>query len=130
MPELQDSNLIEWDSHMNQDLGACDLIIGRDLLEFLKTDIKFSTQTVEWGTTSMPFKDPGLDPMESYHIEDPDGLEEQCDRVCRILEAKCAPANLTEVCEGQDHPSEDQQQKLCDLLDIHKELFDGTLGTW
>ncbi len=130
VPELQDSHLIEWDLHVTKDLGAHDVIIGRDLLEFLKIDIKFSTQTVEWGIASMPFKDPGLDPAESYHIKDPDGVKGQCDRVKRILEAKCAPANLTEVCNDQDHLTKEQQQKLCNLLDTHKKLFDGTLGTW
>ena len=35
IPELQDDKLIEWDCHVVEDLGGNDMIIGRDLLEFL-----------------------------------------------------------------------------------------------
>ncbi len=130
LPELQDSSLIEWDLHVTDNLGAYDMIIGRDMLEFLKIDIKFSTQTVEWGAYSMPFKDPQVPVHESYHLEDPDGLEEQTDRIRRILDAKYAPADLREVCSEQQHLSPNEQEKLYDLLDTYKQLFDGSLGRW
>ncbi len=98
------------------------------MLEFLKIDIKFSTQTVEWGAYSMPFKDPKVPVHESYHLEDPDGLEEQTDRIRRILDAKYAPADLHEVCREQQHLSPSERDKLCNLLDTYGQLFDGSLG--
>ena len=57
LPELQDSKLIEWDWHVVENLGAHDAIIGRDIMEFLGIDIRFSDQTVEWDGASMPFKE-------------------------------------------------------------------------
>ena len=39
IPELQDDRLIEWDVHVTKDLGSYDMIIGRDLLEFLGIDV-------------------------------------------------------------------------------------------
>jgi len=33
------------------------MIISRDILIFLKIDIKFSEEIVEWDGTEMPFKD-------------------------------------------------------------------------
>ena len=36
MPELQEKQLIEWPIHVVKDLGAYDMIIGRDVLTFLE----------------------------------------------------------------------------------------------
>ena len=36
LPELHDDKLIDWDVHVTSNLGAYDMIIGRDILEFLK----------------------------------------------------------------------------------------------
>ncbi len=48
LPELHDDRLIEWNSHVANDLGNYDMIIGRDILEFLSIDLRFSTKEVEW----------------------------------------------------------------------------------
>ena len=39
MPELHDKRLIEWNCHVVEEMGDYDMIIGRDLLEFLQIDI-------------------------------------------------------------------------------------------
>ena len=31
LPELQDKRLMEWNLHVAKDMGACDMIIGRDM---------------------------------------------------------------------------------------------------
>ena len=51
IPELQDNQLIEWDLHVTKDLTTYDMIIGRNILEFLKIDIRFSDLTVQWDHT-------------------------------------------------------------------------------
>jgi len=33
------------------------MIIGRDILRFLKIDIQFSDETIKWDGAEMPFKD-------------------------------------------------------------------------
>ena len=57
LPELQSDTVIEWTFHVTPSLGAYDMIIGRDLLEFLGIDIHFSNHTIMWDSASMPFKD-------------------------------------------------------------------------
>ena len=57
IPELHDSRMIEGELHVTKDLGAHDMIIGRDLRQFLEIDVLFSTLTVEWEGADMPFKD-------------------------------------------------------------------------
>ena len=57
LPKLDDRVLSKWNLHVAKDLGAYDMIIGRDILEDLGIDIQFSDQTVEWSGQTMPFKD-------------------------------------------------------------------------
>ena len=53
IPELQEDKLIEWDCHVLPSLGAnCDMILGRDFLEFAGIDVRFSTQVIEWVRSS------------------------------------------------------------------------------
>ena len=56
IPELQDKKLIKWGLRVTQDMNNYDMIMGRDLLFFLKIDVLFSNQTIEWDDCSMPFK--------------------------------------------------------------------------
>jgi Reverse transcriptase (RNA-dependent DNA polymerase) len=131
MPELQDDKLIEWNMYATKDLGNYDMIIGRDILQFLGINIQFSTQEVVWdGYASMPFKDFDATALDSYHIEDPDGLLEDTDRLKKILDAKYVPADLEKLCQSQVQLQKAQQKKLLDLLQKHSALFDGTLCLW
>ena len=130
MPELQDDKIIEWNMHVTKDLGNYDMIIGRDVLQFLGINIQFSTQEVVWDYASMPFKDFDATAMDSYHIEDPDGLLQDTDRLKKILDAKYVPADLEKLCQSQAQLQQAQQKKLLELLQKHAALFDGTLGLW
>ena len=72
LPELHDDRVIEWDFHVAPTLGTYDMIIGRDMLEFIGMDLRFSTMTVEWDGATMPFKDVGqANLLQSFHIDDP-----------------------------------------------------------
>jgi len=57
MPELHDDRLIEWNMHVTKSLGPYDVIIGRDILKFLKIDLRFSDEIIKWDGAEMPFKD-------------------------------------------------------------------------
>ena len=130
IPELHDKCLIEWDVHVTKTLGAYDMIIGRDLLQFLGIDVLFSSMSVEWEGASMPFKEIDASLIDSYHVSEPAAVEDRTNRVKKILEAKYEAADLQQICSKQDQLLKEQQQKLYDLLDKYAELFDGTLGKW
>ena len=130
LPELQDSKLIEWDWHVVENLGAHDAIIGRDIMEFLGIDIRFSDQTVEWDGASMPFKEGDSTMQDAYHVPDPGILEDASTRLKKILDAKYEAADLEQLCGEQDQLSPEEQQQLLTLLKKHESLFDGTLGKW
>ena len=130
LPELQDKQLIEWKLHEVDDLGAYDMIIGRDILQFLQMDLCFSDQTVRWGENTMPFKDKDASVLESYHIRADEKENESTERLKRILDAKYEKADLRQICESQTELSKEEQRKLFDLLSKYEHVFDGTLGTW
>ena len=105
IPELQQKKLIEWDSHVAKDLGACDVIIGRDMPQFSGIDICFSDMTIQWENEVMPFKDANASPLESYHIPDRGATADASDRIKKILDAKYEAADLEKICSAQDQLS-------------------------
>ena len=69
------------------------MIIGRDLLKSLGLIIDFSSKTVEWNDVSIPMKDSASAPVESFHIEYPNGVDKMVGRLSgdtykKILQAK------------------------------------------
>ena len=107
-----------------------DMIIGNDLLERLKIDLKYSTSTIEWGGIEIPMRprDAAID--ESYIINDSPSLEDASKRIKEILDAKYEPANLDEVVEKCTNLDIEQQEDLLKLLKKYAPLFDGMLGHW
>ena len=81
IPELQDRKLIEWNLHVTKDMGSYDMILGRDILSFLKIDVRFSNQTVEWEQFSMPFKAPDATVETNYHIEESMAINTDTERM-------------------------------------------------
>jgi hypothetical protein len=106
------------------------MIIGNDLLEHLKIDLKYSTSTIVWDSAEIPMKSRDATIYDSYHIQDTPCLEEAAERIKRILDAKYEPANLDEIAASCTHLTEEQQTDLKTLLEKYKSLFDGTLGNW
>ena len=130
IPELQENRLVEWNFHVADDMGAYDMIIGRDVLSFLGIDIKFSEQVVEWDHSEMPFKPKDATVRTQYHVAESMAVNEATERIKDILDAKYEAADLDQVCLTQDHLNETEQQKLLSLLNKYNDLFDGTLGKW
>jgi len=88
MPELHDNRVIEWNFHVTKSIGAYDMIIGRDMLEDLGIDIRFSDKTVEWDGQDMPFKDASDLESATFHIDEPEAVRESMDREQKIND-KC-----------------------------------------
>jgi len=88
LPELHDDRMIEWNMHVTKSLGPYDMIIGRDILRFLKIDITFSEEIVKWDGAEMPFKDGDASVKEAHYAADNDLVEDAVHRVKRTLDAK------------------------------------------
>ena len=130
MPELQEKQLVEWSLHVTKNMGAYDMIIGRDILEFLGIDILFSEKVVTWNGSELPFKPPDATAESDYHVVESMAISSSTDCIKVILDAKYEAADLAEICRLQQHLSSDEQAELQALLEKYDWLFDGTLGTW
>ena len=122
--------MIEWNMHVTDTIGAYDMIIGHDILEFLKIDIRFSDSKVHWDEKKMPFKERDATEQQAYHISDGDSVEDAVERVKKILDAKYTKADIEQICREQAELDQSQREKLAVLLRKYEELFNGQLGRW
>ena len=130
LPEFFEGRVIEWPAHICKNTTRYDMILGRDLLEELGMDISFSKHTVTWDSVSVPMKDVDCTIESDFYVQDAQSLDQETKRITSILDAKYAPANLHEVVNNCNNLSKEEQTELYALLNKHKSLFDGTLGTW
>ena len=130
IPELQEKQLIEWPLHVVEDMGAYDMIIGRDVMSFLGIDIRFSDRVVTWNGSELPFKPLTASAGTDFHVEESMAVHTSTERIKQILDAKYEAADISDICRSQAHLSPDEQKELERLLDKYADLFDGTLGTW
>jgi len=125
MPELHDDRLIEWNMHVTKSLGPHDVIIGRDTLKFLKINLRFSDEIIEWEGAEMPFKDGDASTKEACCVSDSDPVEDAVHRVKHILDAACDKADIEKICEEQAELDKQQREQLAVLLCKYEALFDG-----
>jgi len=129
-PELHDDRLTEWNMHVTESLGPCDVIIGRDILKFLKIDLRFSDEIIEWDGAEMPFEDGDASAKEARCAADSDPAEDAAHRVKHVLGAKCDKADVEKICEEQAGLDKQQREQLAVSLRKHEALIDGQLGRW
>ena len=130
IPELHDNRLLEWKLHVTKNLGAYDMILGRDFMSDLGIDIKFSDMTVEWDGHSIPLKNSDATVEESYYIPDSGATDDATERLKKILDAKYEKANLREIADASTHLTVEEREELYELLQKYESLFDGELGVW
>jgi len=132
LTEFDEQKVIEWDFHVTKNDFSYDMIIGRDLLEPLGIDIKYSTRTMEWDGTAVPMKPQEASRRDSYHVNDSKSVDDATERIKKILDAKYEPADLNKVMQSDScsHLGEEQKRPLLALLRKYESLFDGTLGMW
>ena len=129
LPEFHRDRIIEWKLHVTQDLGAYDMILGRDVLTGLGIKIDFGNNVLEWDSIVIPMKDADENIEEAFALHDPKSVQAS-DRLKSILDAKYEKADLEEVSKEAVHLKESQQQQLHALLKEFPKLFDGSLGKW
>ena len=130
LPEFFDDRLIEWDVHLATSLGSYDMIIGRDILTDLGIDIHFSTQTCTWEHSTIPMRSTSATLEQSYVVAESGPVKEATTRLKKILDAKYEPIKISQVIKSSKHLISNQQDKLENLLQKYKSMFDGSLGHW
>eukprot|EP00957_Ditylum_brightwellii_P132230 10082539-Ditylum_brightwellii.AAC.1 len=80
------------------------MILGRDVLKILGIVLNHATETITWDGASIPMKTTSAQPAESFHIEDPEGVNNMVGRIAgdrykTILEVKYEKADLRKEVE-------------------------------
>jgi hypothetical protein len=102
LPEFYEKKIIQWEAHMFKNNTRYDMIMGRDLLTELKMKIDFDELTIAWGEAVIPMK--AIDnTRKDMFIQDPTSIQEETERIKRILDAKYQPADLNEIVENCSH---------------------------
>eukprot|EP00957_Ditylum_brightwellii_P071468 5432425-Ditylum_brightwellii.AAC.1 len=57
-------------------LGVYDMVLGRDVLKSLGIVSNNATETITWDDANIPMKTMSARPAESFHIEDPEGVDD------------------------------------------------------
>ena len=130
MPELHHDRTIEWQFHVAENLGAYDLIIGRDLMQELPINLHFDTMEIEWDTARIPMRPLDASSQTSYFVQDPATVDDATQRIKDILDAKYKKADIPKLVKTQQHLTSSDQRRLRRLLTAFADLFDGTLGKW
>jgi hypothetical protein len=132
MPEFHRDRVLEWDINISSsNLGAYDMIIGRDILQGLGINFNFQDLTIEWDGVSIPMRDTAnMSSSDLFYIHEPDAVAEATERVKNILDAKYEKADLQEIASNAKDLSESEQQEFLRFLRTYEDLFDGSLGKW
>ena len=118
-----------------------DVILGADFLTKAGINIMYETGTMEWFENIIPMRNPNeislkeylamADAVEIQHEEAAFGEDWlDCYIAAPILDAKYEKVDVRDVVKLQTHLTADQQNKLAEVLEKHKKLFDGTLGVY
>ena len=106
------------------------------MIKELGAIIDYNDETITWCDITILMEESNATPTESFHIEDPKGVNEMVSRLSgddykTIINAKYQKANLQkEIEENCPQLNLKQRRELLKLLTKFEELFDGTLGTW
>ena len=130
LPELHERRIITKTMHVTPNHMGYDMIIGRDLLEDLGIDIKFSTSSILWDFAEIPMRPRQATVAEAYEINDSKLVQDELKRVVAIMDAKYEPADLDKLVAECLHLKSEEKKLLFNLLKKYESLFDGTLGKW
>ena len=136
LPELHQDKAITWTMHVDESNNLCnryDIIIGRDLLQEIGIDLRFSTKEIYWEGATAPMRTNDVLHQDSADIISDTILEQEIideDVIQRMTEAKYSKADLLQEVQKSSHLTKHEQHQLLQLLQKYDSLFDGTLGEW
>ncbi len=139
LPEFTTKPKFEYQVHLDtSDISTdspYDMVLGREFLQELGMNIKFSSCEIEFEGATVPMKDrnilqdsiPTLKDQaifESFESEATQAL------VSRMTESNYKPADLKRVVQNCKDLSDPERNLLLQVLKQHEPLFDGKLGAW
>ena len=110
LSELNPTASIRTDVYAVDDMQNYDMIIGRDLLNQLGFVINFREKIIQWEDAEIPMKDPNSTRKTHFYVDEPSSVQEESDRLKKVLDAKYAPANLETILIDNQHLKIEKRQ--------------------
>ena len=136
LPELHRDKHINWMMYIDESdslSNKYDIIVGRDLLQAVGIDLKFSTKEVQWENASAPMRATTILEEDTINMMAETILEQELideDVIQQMTETKYSPADLPSEVKKSSHLTQAEQHQLLQLLRKYEGLFDGSLGEW
>ena len=104
LPELNPTSKVTYDLHVASNLGAYDIILGRDILQELGIVLDFNMQIVIWNHACISMKPVDCKTNDSWAITDPEDVDDMVSQLTgeqyrNVIDAKYKKANLNKVLE-------------------------------
>jgi hypothetical protein len=139
LPEFSTQECVNWNFHVDNSKhmtkNCYDVILGRDLLEQLPLDVKFSDRTMQWQEATIPTKK--ADELDNQNINETveqcyetGHLHEATQRTMEILDASYKKADLRDITSKHASLPKEERAALLKSSLRYEDLFDGALGTW
>ena len=106
LPELSPTAEVRWDVHVHWGtLNSYNMILGWDILTELGINILFSKQGISCPqfNAEIQMKLVSATSSTHYHVEEQLNIENEAQRLAKVLEAKYKPANLEEICKTTEN---------------------------
>ena len=144
MPEFTTKPKFEYLIHLDTSDASTgssspyDMVIGREFLQELGVNIKFSSCEIEYEGATVPMKDRNtledslniLKDQVMFESFESEATQALVSRMTRILSSKYEPADLKKVVKSCEELTDPQKDLLFKTLKQHEPLFDGKLGAW
>ena len=92
---------ISYDTHVTNNLGQYNLILGRDFLHKLEINLNFSTGTMTWENCKIAMKNPKYNEDQTfYYLPEESFVSKHSDHIAKIIDTKYSPAILNEITEN------------------------------
>eukprot|EP00957_Ditylum_brightwellii_P109420 8346217-Ditylum_brightwellii.AAC.1 len=76
LTKLNPTAKVDYKLYVASILGVYNMILGRDVLKSQGIVLNHTTKMITWDDTSIPMKTTSAQPTESFHIEDPKGVDD------------------------------------------------------
>ena len=104
--------------------------MGADILLELGIKLDFETRLSTWDRAEVPMRPKHFTPEQAFHVQDPDIVASDMERIKKILDAKYEAADLNQVVTEITYLNPQEKEQLLQLLKKYETLFNGTLGKW
>ena len=130
LPESNHTVEVDAKCYLIDKLLNYNLILSRDILYELDIMFNFENKTVTWQEVSILMKPPNYTAEEFFVIKESRPVRNETKRIKQILDVEYKKIDLKSIVMNLNYLKDKYKDSLLNLLQKHKEMFDGVLGNY